>query len=181
NTKPESSLIRFCVRDAYLNFYFRFVRPIQEDIEAGDYRKNPSSALPYQSYRQALGLMFERFCRHNHRLIANILRFSSVRYHSGVFFNRGTSRTDPGFQIDLIFDRADQVLTVCEIRYTQAPVSLEVIDGFEQKLAKLPNKSRKTIHSVLISVNGATDALEASGYFDKIITLKDIFSQENWE
>lgn len=46
----------------------------------------------------------------------------------GVFFNRATSKSQPGFQIDLIFDRDDQVLTICEIRYTQRPVSKEVFD-----------------------------------------------------
>jgi hypothetical protein len=79
------------------------------------------------------------------------------------------------YQIDLIFDRADHVLTVCEIKYTQIETGTEVIEEFEKKLRQFPNPKKKTIEKVLISASGATDALHAKAYFDRIITLENIF------
>jgi hypothetical protein len=126
-----------------------------------------------------LGLSFERFCRKASHLIATILGFSAVRYKSGAFFNRKTVKEEAGYQIDLIFDRADHVLTICEIKYTQSKVGTEVIEEFEKKLRQLPVTGKKTIEKVLISASGATEALLARSYFDRIITLEDIFSALN--
>jgi hypothetical protein len=50
-----------------------------------------------------------------------------------------------------------------------------VIEEVEKKLSLLPNVKGKTIEKVLISASGATDALLARAYFDRIITLDDIF------
>jgi chorismate mutase len=93
------------------------------------------------------------------------------------FFNRTTIKEEAGFQIDLIFDRADHVLTICEIKYTQGKVGVEVINQFEKKLRLMPDRENKTIEKVLISANGASDSLISRAYFDRIITLEDIFER----
>ena len=109
-------------------------------------------------------------------MIATIIGFSAVRYKSGAFFNRATINEQAGYQIDLIFDRADHVLTICEIKYTQSKTGTEVIEEFEKKLGQLPDSNKKTFEKILISASGATDALIARAYFDRIITLEDIFN-----
>ena len=125
-----------------------------------------------------LGLSFERFCRKHSQIIATIIGFSAVRYKSGVFFNRATIKEQAGYQIDLIFDRADHVLTICEIKYTQGKTGVEVIEEFEKKLRLIPDLGKKTIEKVLITASGATDGLIARAYFDRIITLDDIFTEK---
>ena len=92
-----------------------------------------------------------------------------------MFSSIATIKEQAGYQIDLIFDRADHVLTICEIKYTQGKTGTEVIDEFETKLAQMPHQKNKTIEKVLITASGATDALIARAYFDRIITLEDIF------
>ena len=52
---------------------------------------------------------------------------------------------------------------------------VEVIEEFEKKLQLIPDKANKTLEKVLISASGATDALYSHAYFDRIITLEDIF------
>jgi uncharacterized protein len=173
----NSNLVRYCIADSYLRFYFKFIAPISDRIEQGDYNTRTLHALNKESYQRWLGLSFERFCRKHSQLIAALIGFSAVRYKSGAFFNRATIKEDAGFQIDLIFDRADHVLTICEIKYTQAKVGVEVIDQFEKKLHLLPDKENKTIEKVLISASGASDSLLARAYFDRIITLDDIFKK----
>lgn len=172
----NSNLVRYCIADSYLRFYFKFIFPLSERILQGDYNRAPLHALNKESYQKWLGLSFERFCRKHSQMIAAIIGFSAVRYKSGVFFNRTTLKEQAGYQIDLIFDRADHVLTICEIKYTQSKVGTEVIEEFEKKLRRLPDTKRKTIEKVLISASGATDALLAEAYFDRIITLEDIFT-----
>ncbi|KPA11950.1 phage related ATPase [Candidatus Magnetomorum sp. HK-1] len=78
-------------------------------------------------------------------------------------------------QIDLIYDRKDKVYTICEIKYQQSKVRPQVIEDFEKKLNLFPNSPKKTIHKVLITANGAEESLINMGYFDRIISFKDIF------
>lgn len=172
----NSNMVRYCIADSYLRFYFKFISPLSDRIQQGDYNLNPLHTLNKESYQKWLGLSFERFCRNHSQMIATIIGFSAVRYKSGAFFNRTTIKEQMGYQIDLIFDRADYVLTICEIKYTQSKIGVEVIDEFEKKLRMMPDPKGKTIEKVLISASGATDALLARGYFDRIITLEDIFS-----
>ena len=166
-----SLLARYCIRDNYLQFYYKFIQPVEQDINNGSFDENPSHAINMATYQKWLGFAFERFCRRQHRSIAKILGFLAVKYRSGVFFNRNTEDQQPGFQIDLIFERADLVFTVCEIKYLQSKVNTEVIAEFETKLSLLHNPKAYTIEKVLISAEGATEALIHRGYFDRIITL----------
>ncbi|MBM3191607.1 MAG: hypothetical protein FJZ63_02990, partial [Chlamydiae bacterium] len=174
--ESNSNLVRYCISDNYLRFYFKFIAPLLTKIQHGDFNKNPLHALNQDSYQKWLGLSFERFCRKENLLIAKIIGFSAVRYKSGAFFNRSTIKEEKGYQIDLIFDRADHVLTICEIKYTQSKTGIEVIEEFEQKLKLFPNAKSKTIEKVLITASGATEALITRSYFDRIITLETIFN-----
>jgi uncharacterized protein len=176
NADSNSNLVRYCIADSYLRFYFKFISPLTERIQQGDYNRAPLHALNKESYQKWLGLSFELFCRKHSQLIATIIGFSAVQYKSGVFFNRATIKKQTGYQIDLIFDRADHVLTICEIKYTQSKTGTEVIEEFEKKLRELPDLEKKTIEKVLITASGATDALLARGYFDRVITLEGIFN-----
>ena len=157
-------------------FYFKFIKPKAKQIELGKYNEDPLSAIQQDTYYKFLGFSFERFCRSNSFVIAKLLGFSAVEYTVGPFFTKRLDRSNPGFQIDLIFDRADQVMTVCEIKYLQRKVDQSIVEEFERKLLLLPNPRNKTIHKVLISANGATENLINRHYFDKIITIDAFFS-----
>ncbi|EKD51821.1 MAG: hypothetical protein ACD_62C00171G0002 [uncultured bacterium] len=176
----KSALARYHISDFYLQFYFKFIQPIEKNIAAGDYNKNPISALPQTSYQTWAGFAFERVCKKFHRVIARILGFDSVKYRVGAFFSRETQKQDAGCQIDLVFDRDDRVYTICEIKYTQGLVGLSVLKEFENKLAIFPNRKKHTIQKVLITTDGADTALTNRVYFDRIITLKDIFNPHYW-
>ena len=176
SASDKSKLIRYCIADNYLRFYCKFIKPIEVQIEHGDFNDNPINALPKESYSKWLGYAFERFCRKNHRLIAKIIGFSAVQYKSGVYFNRVTEQKEKGFQVDLIFERADHVLTICEVRYWQSKVGVEVIDEFENKLKLIKPRNDLTIEKVLIAAQGVTPSLQDRVYFDHIITLEDIFN-----
>ena len=117
---------------------------------------------------------FERFCRKNHRAIATALGFGAVKYSHGPFFNRSTSKADPGYQIDLVFDRADRILTLCEIKFSDAPASVAVGREFQAKLGLFAPRHKRRIESVLIAAAGTTKELRDGGYFDRILRLDEI-------
>lgn len=180
NAQEKTLLTRYAIDDNYLQYYVKFIKPLQKNIESGAYTQNPRSALKLDSYIKWLGFSFERFCRKYHHVIAKILQFSGIHYYSGAFFNRATEQESSGYQIDLIFDRADNVYTICEIKYLQGKVGTNVIAEFEKKLSLFTNKSNKTIHKVLICSQGADDALIKRAYFDEIITCSQLLDDRNW-
>jgi uncharacterized protein len=177
----RSHLVRYCINDAYMQFYFKFIEPHLKGIAQGEFQSNPLQALNMNAYQQWLGYAFERFCRKYHRQIATLLGFHAVKYRVGSYFSKKTDEEEPGFQIDLLFDRDDKVLTICEVKYSQAALSTKVIDEFERKLQLLPNLSRKTIQRVLISNRGADSSLQRRAYFDATIQIDDFFSPNIWK
>lgn len=167
--------VRYCLRDNFLQFFFKFIQPKLVGVNRGDFNERPTQALSNDIYLKWLGFAFERTCRDNHAVIAKRLGFSAVEYQVGPYFSRALDKETPGFQIDLIFDRADHVYTVCEIKYLQSKVPVRVIPEFEQKLINLPNQDKYKIHKVLISTLGAVDSVRDRGYFDDILILEDLF------
>lgn len=173
NLGEQSLLTRYNISDQYLQFYFKFIEPVYGEIQAGNFNKNQTSPLNADAYLKWLGYGFERLCRKQHRLIAGLLGFESVAYKAGAYFNRQTENRDQGYQIDLVFERADRVMTICEIKYLQSKVTRKIIADFERKLELFQNPKKVTIHKVLITTEGANN--ELVGYFDRILTLDDIF------
>jgi hypothetical protein len=174
NTKDSGRLVRYAISDYYLQYYTRFIQPVLSDIQNGDYERNPTDGLNLTELRRWQGYAFERFCRKNHRMIAKALGFSAVKYSHGPFFNRSTDKSDPGFQIDLAFDRADKTLTLCEIKFGDAPATVAVGREFQKKLQLFDPGRKHRIESALISAAGATKELQDGGYFDRVLRLEDI-------
>lgn len=178
NLNEESNLSRYCISDNYLQFYYKFIKPIDAEIQKGFFQKNPVSAIKMDAYQKWLGFAFERFCRHHNLLIAKILGFHGIHYRAGAFFNKKTQKSEAGFQFDLIFDREDKVITLCEIKYAQAKIGIGVIEEFERKLELFPNPKKKTLHKVLITTEGANESLVKRHYFDRVIILDDLFAAD---
>lgn len=176
NLNSNTILVRYAISDAYLHFYYKFIKPIQENIENGAYNENPMAAIKVDNYSKWLGFAFERFVRKNHTVVAKILGFSGVQYKSGVYFSRSTDKEVPGYQIDLIFDRADNIYTICEIKYLQGKVNTKVIQEFEKKLSLFPRQSNKTIQKILICNEGAESSLVNRHYFDQVIIADEFFT-----
>lgn len=181
NLGEDSKLIRYAIDDTYLQFYYKFIKPHLNKINNADFNDSPTRALNLASLQKWSGFAFERFCRKNHYLIARILGFSAVNYESGVYFSKETNEVDPKFQIDLLFMRDDKVCTICEIKYLQTKVDTSVIDEIEKKITLLNLPRRYSQQRVLITTEGASQALIARAYFDRIIILDDLFNYNNYK
>src|SRR3990167_2350843 len=175
NLKQDSLLARYAIRDNYLQFYCKFIKPIIQQIDHGQFNHRPTEALHVDTLQKWLGFSFERFCRNHHHVIARLLGFGAVRYRSGAYFSKRTNENDPGYQLDLVFDRNDHVCTVCEIKYSPTPVTTSVIAEFDKKINLFTKPKHATLHKVFITVSGADQSVINKNYFDRIITIEDLF------
>ena len=174
-SKETTTLCLYSIKDSYLQFYFKFIKPLKNKIDNNQFKESPILALTMDTYRKWLGFAFERWCRRMSHLIAKKIGFSAIQYQSGSYFKRANiENSSTSFQIDLLYKRADRVLTLCEVKYTSAPVGVSVIKEVENKIELLGTKKTLSIYKILISANGADNSLKNRAYFDQILTLDDL-------
>lgn len=176
--KPANSrLLKYILSDAYIGFYFAFIRPKLKQIQQRRAKPLFASATQSQAYRSWRGRAFEAICiDHSHR-IAQRLGFSGIDYEAGPWFRAPRNRL-PGVQIDLVFDRADDVITLCEMKRQVATVGKGVIEEVERKAAVLEMEyPRKTIQRVLIADAPISTEVETASYFYQILGPRDLMDR----
>ena len=127
------------------------------------------------------GLAFERVCLQHTQQIKQALGISGVRCNVYSWTCKPTNSTsNDGFQIDLLLDRDDNIINICEMKYTNEEyvLSADTDRQIRQRISRFAMhiSARKTIHPVLVSTYG----LSPNGYasvFQKVITMKDLFLQ----
>lgn len=138
--------------DCYTLFYYQFVKNAHGIDE--DYWVRVMHTPAYNTW---CGLAFERVCLLHTRQIKSALGISGIMAN---LYSWHTKRTDehPGVQIDLIIDRSDNVVNVCEMKY--APNGYRLTG---EELNKIRNRlsvfsmyllQSKFAQSVLITSNG---------------------------
>ena len=90
---------------------------------------------------------------------------------------------DKGAQIDLLFDRQDDAITLCEIKYTDEPfvITKSYVENLQNKIAVFKEQSRtkKQIFMVMIAANGIKNNFYSDEILSGLITLDDLFLQIN--
>lgn len=169
----STRLMRYRLTDPYLWFYFRFIRPVSPRIQQSRDGLPLHLGLPDKRYDVFLGHAFERFCIQHASVIAHRLGFGAIAYDFGAWFVRSDLASDA--QIDLLFKRADHVITLCEVKHRKR-VGREVISEVEKKVEALRAKSDDSIEKVLISAFPPARELYDEGYFSRILTAEDFQS-----
>lgn len=166
----STHLRRFRIADPYLRFYFQFIHPQLTRIRTDSDGVPLAHALPESKYRPYLGLAFEQFCHWHAHTIARCLGFSAVNYQHGSWFRKNDLGS--GAQIDLIYKRSDNVITLCEVKFRKR-IGKEIIHEVEQKCDALSQWTNATIERVLISAYPPTNDLYNEGYFATVLTPDD--------
>lgn len=172
--KSDTQLIRYRLIDEYLLFYFSLIKPNLRMIESNTSHSLFLNFLGKTKWRTWMGFAFERFCLKQALHIQKHLRIDQLVKNYGSYFSRQTT-ADNGLQIDLLFERHDRVVTLCEIKYTDRAIGTEIIPEIEKKTNLLTRFKRETIERVLITVNEPSKSLRESRYFHRILCLDDFF------
>lgn len=157
-------------------FYFSFIQPNLKKIRSDHSQTLFAAITQTGAWHVWMGRSFEYLCLQHADLISRQLGFSGIDFTVGPYF-APTKRGRVGVQVDLVFDRADGVLSVCEMKYSRRPVGTEVIADMERKVQFLQRAAdRKTIQRILIVHKEPSPALLKSGYFYRIIDASRLFS-----
>ena len=140
--------------DNFTLFYFKFM--------AGDVERTSdfwSSSHMTQEVRIWRGLAFERVCLEHVDAIKRALGIAGVRCRVYAYAFAADSADDrPGGQIDLVIDRDDDVVNLCEMKCLGGEYVID--EGERRKLenrreAFLQNtRTSKAVHLTVVSANG---------------------------
>ena len=159
--------------DNYTLFYFKFIQQNENNDE-----HFWSASIDSAMHRAWSGLAFERLCMAHTQQIKAALGIAGVL--SNVYsWRKGADEMSDGAQIDLLIDRKDQVINLCEMKYS---LSEYVIDAeYEQKLRNKKSafidttNTRKAVHLTMVTTFGIKVNAH-SGIVQNEITLEDLFS-----
>lgn len=170
---PNSNYLkRYRVRDAYLRFYYRFVNPFRKQIESAKRELRFDQVIQHQQYNVWKGQSFEQCCLDHSHLIAKLLGFSAVRYVVGSWYMKRDLKD--GFQIDMVYQRQDRVITLCEVKYRRT-LTKDIFAEIAQKEERLFEEAQPdSIQRVLISVFEPSKEFLAQEHFSEVILLDDI-------
>jgi len=176
--RPYSSIgrsgkksVKYRLVDEFLVFYFKYIRPNLKLI-AGNESDELFERLVETTWTPWLALSFESFCLKNALLLAKKAGFDKDVLDFGPFYMPDDKR----FQIDLLYKRSNNVVVVCEVKFTAKPVGSTVITDIEKKISLLSGyfSPNTTFEKMLISTEGMDRLLKASGYFQHQLDLRDI-------
>lgn len=166
----NSKLKKYKLTDEYLRFYFKYIMPNLKLIKTNQ-KRNLFSQLIKPTWLPWLGFSFENFCLKYANELAEFMGFADMVTHWGPYFSQGSE----GFQIDLLYKRIDNVITVCEIKFHSQPIGVTVIKEVERKCQLLKVSRGYTIEKAIISRYGTDESVKALEYFHYDIMVEDFF------
>ena len=169
NGKKESF---YKLSDPFCIFYLRFVN------ESSSRRKKEWITISdSQAVVSWQGIAYENLCFNHIKQIKAALGISGVSTDESLWSKKGTEDTE-GAQIDLIIERKDNVVNMCEIKYYgdefTANKECHLSLARRERLLREILPKKVSIHNTLITTFGLKQT-EYFGDFVNVVTLDDLF------
>ncbi|RZI45312.1 AAA family ATPase [Candidatus Finniella inopinata] len=166
--------------DEYTLFYLDWIEPINTTLLTkghmkGYWEKQYNSA----AWNSWSGYAFESVCYKHLPQISQALNMSPTSVPNTWRYTPKKGSAEQGAQIDLLFDRDDDCITMCEIKYTEKPYAIDKHEAasLNQKIAIFKEKTRtkKQIFLAIISANGIKKSIYSEEMIDGVAVLDDLF------
>ena len=163
----------YLLMDHFTLFYYHFLQGKAHDENEWENLVNSPSVNSWS------GLAFERICLEHIPQIKKALGISGV--HTEVYSWRCSPDSERGIygsQIDLLISRKDQIINLCEMKYSTAEymINTEFMRSMNRKISdfQLCTGTRYAIHPTLITVYGLFNNAYAAD-IQAAITACDLF------
>lgn len=164
--------LHYKLTDPFCLFHLKFVQG-QTGIDPNFWMHNVAS----QAVSAWRGIAFEELCFSHIDQIKKALDILGVSSRQSAFVIKGDGETE-GMQIDLLIDRKDNVLNLCEMKFVGD--EFEVDNDYEKKLRHrlqwmLDHINRKqSLQMTLVTTFGLKYGYH-SGVFQQVVTLDHLF------
>jgi hypothetical protein len=170
--EPYARKIRgslFQLSDFFTLFHLAFVEGSPDDDPAYWQKVAPS-----QAYRSWRGYAFEQVCLAHLDQLRRALGIAAVIATAASW---RSSSAQPGAQVDLLLDRADRVITLCEMKFSESPLPLTV--KLERELRRKRSVfleetgTSKAVHLALVAAMGVPPGA-GTGALQAVVTGADL-------
>ena len=161
--------------DNYTLFYFKFIKNADGDVSFWTNSLNTSLQNTWCGYA------FERVCLQHIQQIKQALGIGAVStkqcsWRTNVNLLQEDER---GAQIDLLIDRKDDTINLCEMKWSSGPFVINSDYDIElrNKLTAFvrETQTRKAVHTTMITTNSVKKNMYIDDYQSEV-TLDDLFS-----
>ena len=174
NKKKKDALYQLA--DYYTLFYYRYIHK--------NYGKDEhywSNAIDNPARKVWAGLTFEQICKDHIGQIKQTLGISGVLSQESAWFTEGDEdKGITGAQIDLLIDRRDRVVSICEMKYS---VNEFLIDKkYDMNLRnkvesfRKATNCKKSIQLVMVTSYGLKEG-KYNSFVNAQITLDDLYHE----
>ena len=142
------------------------------DVQAPNYWSNIQKSHTYSTWS---GLSFEMLCLNHVEQIKAALGISGITANVFSWFGKGEKHSA---QIDLLIDRSDQTINICEMKFYNMPYSMTAQDeeDVERKVSAFieATETDKNIVVTMITAKGL-ERNEHSEGIQKEVSLEQLF------
>lgn len=130
-------------------------------------------------YRTWSGYAFENLCAKHIDQIKSALGIAGIQTEVNSFLHRKNDKYHKGFQIDLLLDRKDDVLTLCEMKFYSD--EYRITADYAKKIhikregLKALSSPKKHIEVAFVTTFGVVDNDQKTDYVDHDLTMGILF------
>ncbi len=173
--KKRNMLYR--LSDEYSLFYLHFIEG-KRTQERGMWNRLSQTS----TYKSWSGYAFESICLKHITQIKKALEIRGIYSEASSFIAQGNDTTK-GIQIDLLIDRNDHAINICELKFYNGSFSVtkSYAEELRTKLTRFKelSKTKKQIFLTLINTFGLTNNKHSIGLIDNSFTMDILFEAEN--
>lgn len=174
--------VYYLIEDEYSLFYLRWIEPniktvAKKQINEGFWLSQSSQP----SWKSWAGYVFESICYKHIDQIRRALKIDPGAHVGTWRFSPRKKDGEDGAQIDLLFDRMDGVITICEIKSSDSPFAID--KSYSQELTrkveifKKQTRTKKQIFIAMITAHGLKQTIYSEELIADHVTLEDLFKE----
>ena len=115
--------------------------------------------------------------------IKSSLGISGIQTEVSAFRSQGT-KGQSGIQIDMLIDRSDQCINLCEMKFYNGEITLNKEDSNKLRTRRAQfqeiTKTRKSLFNTLVTTYGITQNEYSLEQVDQIVTMDTLFLLESF-
>ncbi|MBR6180753.1 MAG: ATP-binding protein [Prevotella sp.] len=170
NATVRNTLYR--ISDPYTLFFFKFLNG--KNTKDEHWWTNNIHSHAVEAWQ---GFSFETICMSHLDQIKQKLGISGISTESSTWRKQG-ERSNAGTQIDLVIERADRVINLCEMKFSQEPfrITKEYEEKLRQRMAifKEESKTKKSLVITMVTTYGILPGIH-TGIVQNEIMMNDLF------
>ncbi|MFN9322023.1 MAG: AAA family ATPase [Chitinophagales bacterium] len=174
--KTKDALYRLI--DEYSLFYIHFIE--KSRVSDKNVWLQKSTTQPFKIWQ---GYAFENLCMRHHEAIKTALGISGIFSEISSFYHKGNADTN-GFQIDMLIDRADNTMNICEMKFYTSELVIDraFAETLRTQTAQFQqiSKTKKLLLNTLITTFGVLSNEHSLSQINHIITADKLFSLERF-